>query len=96
MEDKKKKCTACREEFLIISQELNFLDEKCLPMPEECPLCRQKRRLSKRSEQKFYNHRCNKCGKDIIIAYKPPKEQKVYCKSCYLDFYNTFDPTSES
>lgn len=95
MDNKEKKCIKCHEIFLVIKEEELFLQEKNLPEPEECPLCRQKRRLSKRSEQKFYNYKCDKCGKEIIIAFSPEKDQEVYCKKCYLNFFNTYDPTLE-
>ena len=89
-----KKCPECGEEFLIIDQEQGFYKEKGLPHPGECPLCRQKRRLSLRSGRKLYGSKCDKCGKEIIIAFEPPKDQKVYCRECYLKFYESFDPTT--
>ncbi|MCL5094285.1 MAG: zinc-ribbon domain containing protein [Patescibacteria group bacterium] len=92
----KRICSKCHEEFLIIEQEKAFLDEKGLPEPKECPTCRQNRRLSLRSEQKLYSSTCDKCGKDIIIAFKPPEDQKVFCKECYLKYFETFDPVKPS
>lgn len=89
-----KKCTECNEDFLIIDQESAFYNEKGLPLPEKCPLCRQKRSLSLRSEQRPYGSKCDKCGKDIVIAFKPPEDQKVFCKKCYLDYFEGFDPVT--
>lgn len=87
MNSSQQKCADCKEDFLIIEQEMEFYKEKELPLPKKCPLCRQKRRLALRSEQKLYGSTCDKCGKDIIIAFKHPKDQKVYCKPCYLEYF---------
>lgn len=87
MTPEQKKCKECAEDFLLIDQELVFYKEAELPLPERCPLCRQKRRLSLRSENKFYESKCDKCGKEIVIAFEHPKDQKVFCKECYLDYF---------
>ena len=90
-----KKCKECGEEFLLIDQEQGFYKEKGIPHPEKCPLCRQKRRLALRSEQRLYGSKCDKCGKDIVVAFRPPSDQKVFCKKCYLDYFEVFDPVSD-
>lgn len=86
-----KGCRKCGELFLIIAEEREFYEEKGLPFPSNCPLCRQKDRLSRRSEQKFYGTVCDECGKEIIVAFEPPDEQKVFCKNCYLDYFEKTD-----
>ena len=39
------KCKRCTKDFLIIDQEQAFYKKKDLPMPDNCPECRQKERL---------------------------------------------------
>lgn len=85
------KCEGCGEKFLIISQEQNFYKERDIPFPKNCPTCRQRRRLSLRSERKLYGTTCDECGTEIIVAFNPPKDQKVLCKDCYTKFYEDFD-----
>lgn len=87
-------CTKCNKSFLIIDQEQIFLKEKNLPLPTNCPSCRQLRRLSLRgAERMLYKTQCQKCGKDIVVA-RDPKTVKnaIYCREDYEKFFNENDP----
>ncbi|MCL4415466.1 MAG: zinc-ribbon domain-containing protein [Actinobacteria bacterium] len=79
-----KACTKCNNQFLVIDQEQKFLSEKGLPLPNQCPSCRQLRRLMLRGERKLYRTTCHKCGKEIITSYDPRKaENVILCKKDY-------------
>tara|TARA_B100000315_G_C14297812_1_gene460415 strand:+ start:249 stop:527 length:279 start_codon:yes stop_codon:yes gene_type:complete len=81
--NKVEKCKACSKDFLIIEQEQKFYKKKDLPFPENCPDCRQKRRLSLRNERKLYKRKCDKCTKDMISTYSPDSKYIVYCQECF-------------
>lgn len=75
-------CSKCQRQFLIIDQEQKFLHDKNLPNPTMCFSCRQERRLALRSERNLYKTNCQKCGKQIIVAFNPSQVQNpIYCKS---------------
>ncbi|MBI5152429.1 zinc-ribbon domain containing protein [Candidatus Peregrinibacteria bacterium] len=83
MPDEKKVCKTCTKPFLIIEQEQAFYKKKDLPRPENCPECRQKRRLSLRNERRLYKRKCDKCQKEIISTYSPDSKYIVYCQECF-------------
>lgn len=87
----KRKCSNCKEDFLIIEQEEAFYREKDFPLPTECPKCRFKRRMLTRHEREFYAYNCDKCKKDILVAFKPPKGQQIYCKECFQKYMQEND-----
>lgn len=81
-------CATCQRQFLIIDQEQEFLKEKNLALPASCPGCRQARRLKLRGERALYRSKCQKCGKDIIVAFDPTKTQNaIYCKKDYDQYF---------
>lgn len=78
-------CSKCSKQFLIIEPEVKFLTDKGLPLPTQCPSCRQQRRLSLRgSGRQLYRTKCSKCSNEIIVAFDPATVQNpVYCKKDY-------------
>lgn len=88
MEDIKKTCHSCGKDFLVIVQEQEFLKKMGLPLPKNCPTCRQIKRISLRGERRLYKTTCQKCGKEIIVSFDPKKEtRQILCKKCYLDYF---------
>lgn len=85
-ESKKATCKTCGKEFLMIVPELKFYEKKEMPEPENCPECRQKRRLSLRNERKFFKRNCDKCGKSMISTYRTDSEFIVYCQDCFWKY----------
>lgn len=86
-------CTKCGKQFLIIDQEQQFLTQKGLSLPTQCPSCRQLRRLSLRGGRQLFKAKCQKCGKDIVVSYDPQKvKQAIYCKEDYEKFFMENDP----
>ena len=82
-------CANCQKQFLIIDQEQEFLGKKDLPLPINCPFCRQERRLKLRGDRrKLYKATCAKCGKQIITSYDPTTvESTILCKADYDQFW---------
>ncbi|MDO8551292.1 MAG: zinc-ribbon domain containing protein [bacterium] len=86
-------CATCNKQFLVIDQEQQFLKERGYPLPVNCPLCRQKRRLALRGERKLYKTTCQQCGKSIIVTFDPEKsKQKILCLEDYNKLYAETDP----
>ena len=89
----KQNCKKCKNEFLLIKQELNFYRKMGFPNPQNCPNCRQERRLKLRNERKFYKYPCAKCNKDMVSTINPDSGNIVYCIKCYSDFRANVDLT---
>ena len=88
-----KSCQTCHKNFKLIPQELQFYNKIGVPQPNNCPTCRQKRRMSLRNDQKFHKYPCNKCGKDMVTTVNPNKKLIVYCLDCYTNFRANVDLT---
>lgn len=89
----KKACAKCNKDFFIIDQEQEFLKQKGLPLPANCPTCRQIRRLSLRGGRQLFKSKCQKCGKEIVVSFDPQKvQQAIYCKEDYEKFFMENDP----
>lgn len=86
MPSERKTCTTCAKDFLVLEQEQVFLKKKELPMPVECPKCRQDKRLALRNERNLYKRPCNKCGQGMISPYAPESPYTVYCQKCYYEY----------
>jgi len=86
-------CTNCGRQFLIIDQEQQFLNQKGLPFPTQCPNCRQQRRLALRGGRQLFKTTCQKCAKEIVVAYDPQKvKQAIFCREDYEKFLLENDP----
>jgi len=80
-------CKNCQSAFIITDEDVAFYDKVSpvfggkkfsLPVPTECPDCRQQRRQSFRDERKLYHRKCDATGKQIISIYSQDKTFKVY------------------
>lgn len=88
MEPIKKTCQKCSKDFWVIAQEQEFLQRIDLPLPVNCPNCRQARRLQERGERTLYRTTCQQCNKNIIVSYDPAKEtRRILCRECYRDYF---------
>ena len=89
----KQTCAKCNKDFLIIDQEQEFLKQKNLALPANCPTCRQTRRLNLRGGRQLFKTTCQKCGKDIVTSYDPKKvKQVILCKEDYEKYFEENDP----
>lgn len=86
-------CKTCSKQFLIIDQEQQFLQNKNLSLPTQCPECRQRRRLMLRGDRQLYKTTCQKCQKQIVVSYNPEKvKNPILCIEDYGRFFNENDP----
>ena len=77
------KCEACGKNYQIIPKELQFLRRFNLPIPNHCPLCRDRARIKQLNPMQTYNRKCDKCDTAIETSYTPDRSEIVYCESCY-------------
>lgn len=86
-------CSNCKKRFTTIEQEEKFLKDKDIPLPTQCPSCRQIRRLKLRGERALYKTNCQKCGKEIVVSYDPKTtENTILCKKDYEQYFLENDP----
>lgn len=83
----------CTNAFKITADELAFLKQKNIPIPDLCPNCRHFERLSHRNPYKLWHRSCmceqvghdheEKCSNQFETSYAPERPELVYCESCY-------------
>jgi hypothetical protein len=77
------KCENCGKNYQIIQMELDFYRRFTIPIPHQCPLCRDRGRVAKLNPIRIYDRTCAKCSKDIKTSYAPDRPEIVYCEECY-------------
>ncbi len=77
-------CGECQKNYKIIDPELKFYRKMSLPIPQACPDCRHKARLSMRNPRQLYDRNCSKCNQPIQTTYAPNRLEKILCEKCYL------------
>lgn len=76
-------CANCGRAYRIVEGELNLLKKMNLPIPHECPKCRENKRFERMNLIKLYKRNCMKCGIDINTPYSTSRSEIVYCAKCY-------------
>jgi len=67
----------------VTNGEFNLLSKMNLPIPHECPKCREEKRFARLNKPKLYDRNCKKCNINIYTPYAPNRPEIVYCVSCY-------------
>jgi CxxC-x17-CxxC domain-containing protein len=76
-------CSVCDRAYKITQGELGLLRKMNLPIPHECPKCRENNRFSKINMPGLYDRVCAKCDVQIKTPYAPSRPEIVYCEKCY-------------
>ena len=76
-------CVSCTHAYKITQGELGLLRKMNLPVPHECPKCRETKRFARMTKPKMYHRTCTKCKVDIYTPYAPERPEIVYCVKCY-------------
>ncbi|MEO5634967.1 MAG: hypothetical protein ABIR14_00015 [Candidatus Paceibacterota bacterium] len=76
-------CSTCFRGYKILKGELDLLRKMGLPLPHECPKCRDDRRFSRMNKPGMYHRNCDKCKAEIYTPYSSDRPEVVYCVSCY-------------
>ncbi|MFA6251514.1 MAG: hypothetical protein WC603_02730 [Candidatus Paceibacterota bacterium] len=77
------RCINCERNYKITEQELLFYRKMKLPIPRKCFFCRHQDRIKRRGPYKFWDRKCDHCGKDIKTNYSPNSPEIIYCEDCY-------------
>jgi len=76
-------CIQCKRSYKIVQGELDLLRKMNLPLPHECPKCRENRRFSRMNRPGMYHRTCDKCNINIYTLYASDRPEIVYCVKCY-------------
>jgi hypothetical protein len=77
------KCDTCGKNYKIIEMELDFHRKMNLPIPHQCPLCRDRERIKQLDPIEIFLRKCAKCGNNIKTSYAPDRPEIIYCEQCY-------------
>lgn len=77
------KCGECSRSYKIVRGELLLLRKMGLPVPHECPKCRESARFNRMNKPGMYHRNCAKCEAPIYTPYAPERPEIVYCVKCY-------------
>ncbi len=75
----------CSSAYRIMPDELQFYQQKKLPLPKYCPNCRHYQRLKYHNPFKLWYRKCmNKgCTNEFETSYAPDRSEIIYCEKCY-------------
>jgi hypothetical protein len=76
-------CKSCGKGYKIVAGELNIIKKLELPLPSNCPKCREERRFGLTNKPFLRNTNCNKCDKEIRTAHTKESGKIIYCEKCY-------------
>ena len=76
-------CEVCARAYKVTKGEYDLLRKMNLPVPHECPKCRENRRFGRLNPIKLYKRNCAKCGQESMTAFSPDRPEIVYCEKCY-------------
>jgi hypothetical protein len=76
-------CQKCTRGYKIVAGEFNILKKLNLPLPSQCPKCREDRRFGLTNKPTFRDANCDKCGKEIRTAHTKESGRVIYCEKCY-------------
>ena len=76
-------CAECKRSYRITQGELGLMRKMGLPLPHECPKCRENKRFARMTKPKMYHRNCAKCDAPIYTPYPPEDPRIVYCVKDY-------------
>jgi len=77
-------CMSCYRPYNIASGELDLLRKLELPIPHECPKCRENKRFKGMNKPtNLYDRNCDKCNIEIKTPYDSERKEIIYCEKCY-------------
>ncbi|MDO8530382.1 MAG: hypothetical protein Q7S10_03200 [bacterium] len=78
MQQEKKQCKSCKQDFIIEVEDFNFYEKMKVPAPTFCPECRFIRRLASTNERVLYKRKCDLTGKEIFSMFDDGVPFPVY------------------
>ncbi|HQH26580.1 MAG TPA: hypothetical protein PLP17_04215, partial [Oligoflexia bacterium] len=77
-------CSSCKRSFRITPQELALYQKLNVAAPNDCFLCRHRRRLAQRNPRRLWQRECAKCRTGVLTTFSPERPEIIYCEDCYL------------
>jgi len=71
-------CQGCKSEFSITPDDFGFYEKIGVPLPKDCPVCRQRRRMIFRNFKTLYKRKSDLSGASMISMYSPQSPYKIY------------------
>jgi len=71
MQKENKQCKKCNQDFVLDQDDFSFYEKMKVPVPENCPTCRQQQRTLFRNFKTLYKRPSDKSGDMIISMYSP-------------------------
>lgn len=79
------KCQNCARGYKIIPMELNFLRERNLPLPRQCPFCRIDEKFNQWVKNlRLFKRTCSQCGAEFETPYPKNEVEYILCNKCWL------------
>ena len=80
-QDKNLTCVDCGASFVFTAGEQQFYRDKGFENePKRCQTCR---RAKKDARGQDYPVKCEQCGKETTVPFKPTGVRPVYCRDCF-------------
>ncbi len=76
-------CKTCQNAYRITQGELDLYKKLNIPVPAQCPKCREKRRFDSINKPYMSQTKCMKCEKDIEVMHDLNLGKIIYCEKCY-------------
>ncbi len=76
-------CVTCARSYKITQGELGLMRKLNLPLPHECPKCRENKRFARMNKPGMHHRTCQKCNENIYTPYAVDRPEIVYCVKCY-------------
>src|SRR3989338_4287230 len=92
MKTETKNCQNCKKDFIIEPDDFGFYEKMKVPVPEECPECRQKLRTCFRNFKTLYKRPSSKSGEMMVSVYHPDTKLPIYNSSEWWS--DDWDPIS--
>ena len=81
LQDKTLTCVDCASQFVFTIGEQEFYRDKGFENePKRCQNCR---RAKKEARGQDYPVKCEACGKETTVPFKPTGVRPVYCRDCF-------------
>ncbi len=81
-------CAKTQQTFTITDDEIAYLKERNISLPEVSPLWRLRELFANRNEISLFERACSKTGKNIISCYRPDTEFPVYDYEVWISDQN--------
>ncbi|SRR5271165_5585810 len=95
-QDKMLQCADCGSDFVFTAgEQMFYYDKQFKNQPKRCRNCKAKRigllnQSSSHSRSRAETRtRCNHCGKETVVPFRPSQGRPVFCQDCFMQHKRT-------